>query len=52
MGPTKSLGILGYSSEDQAYTYFGVDNTGMSMITIPKGAPGPTTTNPRWAGRR
>ncbi|HMC83571.1 MAG TPA: DUF1579 family protein, partial [Candidatus Polarisedimenticolia bacterium] len=37
MGPTKSLGILSYSTEDQAYTYYGVDSTGMSMTTVPKG---------------
>ena len=37
MGPTKGLGILGYSAEDKAYTYYGVDNTGMIMGTVPKG---------------
>jgi hypothetical protein len=37
MGPTKSIGILGYSTEDKVYTYYGVDNSGMSMATVPKG---------------
>jgi hypothetical protein len=36
-GPMKSVGILGYSAEDKAYTYYGVDNTGMTMSTVPKG---------------
>jgi uncharacterized protein DUF1579 len=37
MGPTKSIGILGYSTEDKMYTYYGVDNSGMSMATVPRG---------------
>jgi len=37
MGPTKGLGIMSYSTEDQVYTYYGVDNTGMVMSTVPKG---------------
>ena len=37
MGPSKSIGILGYSTEDRAYTYYGVDNSGMTMSSIPKG---------------
>jgi hypothetical protein len=37
MGPSKSIGILGYSTEDQAYTYYGVDNSGMTMSSVPKG---------------
>jgi hypothetical protein len=37
MGPTKSIGILGYSTEDKAYTYYGVDNSGMTMASVPKG---------------
>ena len=36
-GPMKSIGILGYSAGEKAYTYYGVDNTGMSMSTVPKG---------------
>lgn len=37
MGPTKNLGILGYSAETKQYTYYGVDNSGMVMDTIPHG---------------
>ena len=37
MGPTKSLGILGYSTEEKVYTYYGVDNTNMTMASVPKG---------------
>jgi hypothetical protein len=36
-GPSKSIGILGYSAEEKAYTYYGVDNTNMTMASIPKG---------------
>jgi hypothetical protein len=36
-GPSKSIGILGYSAEDKAYTYYGVDNTAMTMSSVPKG---------------
>ncbi len=37
MGPMKGLGILGYSAEEKVYTYYGTDNTGMTMTTIPRG---------------
>ncbi len=37
MGPTKALGILGYSAEEKAYTYYGVDNSPMNMATVPRG---------------
>jgi hypothetical protein len=37
MGPSKGIDILGYSSEDKAYTYYGVDNSGMTMSTVPHG---------------
>ena len=37
MGPSKALGILGYSSEEKVYTYSGVDNSGMTMATVPRG---------------
>ena len=37
MGPGKSMGILGYSTEDKVYTYYGVDNSGMTMASVPKG---------------
>jgi hypothetical protein len=37
MGPTKNIGILGYSPEEKVYTYYGVDNTNMTMASVPKG---------------
>jgi hypothetical protein len=37
MGKTKSIGILGYSDEEKVYTYYGVDNSNMTMGSIPKG---------------
>jgi hypothetical protein len=37
MGPTKGLGILGYSAEEKAYTYYGVDNSGQVQTTVPRG---------------
>ncbi|HEY7612705.1 MAG TPA: DUF1579 family protein [Gemmatimonadales bacterium] len=36
-GPSKSIGLLGYSPEEKAYTYYGVDNSSMTMSTVPKG---------------
>jgi hypothetical protein len=36
-GPTKSMGILGYSTEEKVYTYYGVDNSPMTMGSVPKG---------------
>jgi hypothetical protein len=37
MGPSKSIGILGYSGEEKVYTYYGVDNTNMTMASVPRG---------------
>ena len=37
MGPSKSIGILGYSAEEKVYTYYGVDNTSMTMASVPRG---------------
>jgi Protein of unknown function (DUF1579) len=37
MGPSKSLGILGYNAEEKVYTYYGVDNSGMTMASVPRG---------------
>jgi hypothetical protein len=37
MGPMKSIGILGYSSEEKVYTYYGTDNSGMTMTSVPRG---------------
>ena len=36
-GPTKSLAIMGYSTEEKVYTYYGVDNSAMTMASVPKG---------------
>jgi hypothetical protein len=44
MGPMKGLGVMGYSAEEKVYTYFGLDNSGMSMTTIPRG----TVTGADW----
>ena len=37
MGPSKSIGILSYSPEEKIYTYYGVDNSGMGMASVPRG---------------
>jgi len=37
MGPTKAIGILGYSAEEKAYTYYSVDNGPMTMSSVPRG---------------
>jgi len=37
MGTNKSIGILGYNTEEKVYTYYGVDNTNMNMASVPKG---------------
>lgn len=37
MGPTKGIGIMSYSNEAKAYTWYGVDSSGMAMTTIPLG---------------
>lgn len=37
MGPSKSIGIMGYSAEEKVYTYNGTDSTGMTMTTVPRG---------------
>jgi hypothetical protein len=37
MGASKSIGILGYSPETKAYTYYGIDNSSMTMTSIPRG---------------
>ncbi len=37
MGPTKAIGILGYSTEEKAYTYYAVDNGPMTMASVPRG---------------
>lgn len=37
MGASKSIGILGYSPEEKVYTYYGIDNSSMTMASVPKG---------------
>jgi len=37
MGPTKNIGILGYNTEEKVYTYYGVDNSNMTMASVPRG---------------
>jgi hypothetical protein len=37
MGPSKSIGILGYSTEEKVYTYYGIDNSSMTMASVPRG---------------
>jgi hypothetical protein len=37
MGPMKSIGIISYSPMDKVYTYYAVDNSGMTMTTVPRG---------------
>ena len=36
-GPNRSIGLLGYSTDDQKYTYYGADNSGMTMSTVSRG---------------
>ncbi|MBZ0172260.1 MAG: DUF1579 domain-containing protein [Phycisphaerales bacterium] len=44
MGPMKGLGIMGYNGEEKVYIYYGLDNTGMTMTTVPRG----TVTGAEW----
>ncbi len=37
MGVTKGLSFLSYSPEEKAYTYYGLDSSGMTMTSVPKG---------------
>ncbi|HEY7726784.1 MAG TPA: DUF1579 family protein [Anaeromyxobacteraceae bacterium] len=37
MGPSKGLGIMGYSAEEKVYTYYAVDNSPMAMLAVPRG---------------
>ena len=36
-GPMKSIGIMSYSADQKVYTYYGLDNTGMVMMSAAKG---------------
>jgi hypothetical protein len=38
MGSTKGLAIMGYSAEEQVYTYYGVENGPMVMASVPRGS--------------
>jgi len=44
MGPSKSIGIMSYSPEEKVYTYYGVDNSAMTMASVPRG----TVTGNTW----
>lgn len=37
MGATKGIGIMGYSTEEKVYTYYGVDSGPMAMTSVPRG---------------
>jgi hypothetical protein len=37
MGTSKSIGILGYNTEEKVYTYYGVDNSNMTMASVARG---------------
>ena len=37
MGSEKSYYFLGYNTDEKVYTYYGVNNSGMDMTTVPKG---------------
>ncbi len=36
-GPMKGMALIGYSPEAKAYTYYAIDNSGMTMTTVPRG---------------
>ena len=36
-GAMQSMGIMSYSPEEKAYTWYGVDNSGMTMASVPHG---------------
>jgi hypothetical protein len=37
-GPAKNLGILSYSTEEKVYTYYGIDNSPMTMMQAARGS--------------
>ncbi len=37
MGPSVTLGIMGWSSEEKAYVFYGVENSPMAWASVPKG---------------
>lgn len=36
-GPMKGIGIMGYSADQKVYTYYGLDNTAMTMTSVARG---------------
>ena len=38
MGPMKSVGIMGYNSEEKVYTYYGIDSSGMTPTVVSRGS--------------
>ena len=36
-GPTRSIGIISYSTEQSAYTFYGADTSGTTQYTVPLG---------------
>lgn len=36
-GPVKGVAIMSYSNEEKVYLYYGADNTGMVMSSVPRG---------------
>jgi hypothetical protein len=43
-GKVKSIGIMSYSPEEKVYGYYGLDSTGMAMMSVPRG----TLTGDTW----
>lgn len=37
MGPSESMGIMGWSGEEKVYVFYGVENSPMAWTTVPKG---------------
>jgi hypothetical protein len=37
MGAMKSIGILGYNTDEKVYTYYGIDNSPMTMTSAARG---------------
>lgn len=37
MGPVKSMGLMGYNTDEKVYTYYGLDSAGMTMASVARG---------------
>jgi hypothetical protein len=37
MGPSESMGIMGWSAEEKVYAFYGVENSPMAWTSVPKG---------------